>query len=82
MDCHTPAGALPKLTSIGDISKSEKFKSSMNLKPIDEIFISLIFFSDDFAKQKRSKWCPVDALCCWLDRLNENGLPLLYSINI
>lgn len=48
--------------SIGDIFKSEKFKSIMNLKPIDEIFISLIIFSDDFAKQKRSKWCLVDAL--------------------
>ena len=49
-------------TSISEMCKSDKFKSIVASKSLEEVFISLVIFSDDFAKEKRSKWWPIDSI--------------------
>lgn len=45
-----------------DIIFGEKFQTILSGRKFDTLHIGLVVFSDDFAKEKRSKWCPIDAL--------------------
>ena len=47
---------------IFDIWKAGKFQNVISNSNDDTLFISIIAFSDDFAKAKKARWCPIDAL--------------------
>ena len=49
-------------TNFTEISGQVKFKFTLAYRNIDTLLISLVIFSDDFGKDKRSKWNPIDAV--------------------